>query len=55
MVKTKRPAMAKELFFKKPNEPHRFVFCGCCGVVQRSDHIPSHFKSWHFAGSEYTL
>ena len=55
MVKTKRPTMAKELFFKKPNEPHRFVFCGYCGVVQRSDHIPSHFKSWHFAGSEYTL
>jgi hypothetical protein len=55
MVKTKRPAMAKELFFKKPNESHRFVFCGCCGVVQRSDNIPSHFKSWHIAGSENTL
>ena len=55
MVKTKNTATAKELFFKRQNETHRFIFCGLCGVAQRSDNIARHFKSKHFAGSEDTL
>jgi len=52
---TKNPQKSEEIFFKKPNEPHRFVFCSFCGVAQRSDHIARHFKIWHIAGSENTL
>ena len=56
MVKTKNPIIPEELFFKKSNEGHRFVFCGCCCVVQRSDTIANHFKSYHIAGTgENTL
>ena len=55
MVKTEKNIISEELFFKKPNETHRFVFCSCCGVVQRSDNITSHFKNKHIGGSENTL
>ena len=54
MVKTKNLIISEELFFKKPDSRFRFVFCGCCCVVQRSDTVASHFKSYHIAGSGET-
>jgi hypothetical protein len=52
---TKKPNKSEEIFFKKPNEAHRFVFCSFCGVAQRSDTIARHFEIWHIAGSKNTL
>jgi len=52
---TKNPQKSEEIFFKKPNEAHRFVFCSFCGVAQRSDNISRHFEIWHIAGSKNTL
>ena len=47
--------VTEHIFFKKPTTAHRFVFCGLCAIVQRSDNIPRHFQRRHLFGAAFML